>query len=365
MKERNPAVDIIRCLALFFVVSVHFMLNNGFYKQTVDGGEMFIMTLMRSLFIICVPLFLTLSGYLLRKKELTKRYFKRIFPILLTYVLTSIVCMLYSLLFNHEELSFGEAIMKILNFTGAPYSWYIKVYVRLFLLIPFLNILYNRLPSQKWKLGLISISLLICSAPSIEDILDFSFIFGGPAIKSARIIPVWISYAYPVSYYFVGCYFSEYKIKLRKSLNLLAIAVFVAIFALYSFWRSHNSTFISGTWGEYPSIFSAILSILVFNFIISFNYENFPKKLSYCFMKLSGLCLGAYLVSYIFDSLFYPILIRKVPVMTQRLWFYLIIVPIVYVTSLALSYVLSKIQKLLEIAFAKLLKIFKKNKAHV
>lgn len=55
--KRNPAADLIRILAFFLVVSVHFFLNNGFYSTIVEGERMFIMTIMRSFFIICVPLF--------------------------------------------------------------------------------------------------------------------------------------------------------------------------------------------------------------------------------------------------------------------------------------------------------------------
>ena len=72
IKKRSAAADIVRCFAFFCVVSVHFFLKNGYYTQPVKGERMFVMTVMRSFFIICVPLFLTLSGYLLRTKELSK-----------------------------------------------------------------------------------------------------------------------------------------------------------------------------------------------------------------------------------------------------------------------------------------------------
>lgn len=96
MQKRSAAADIIRCVAFFFVVSVHFFLNNGFYSQAVVGNRMFVMTIMRSLFVICVPLFITLSGYLLRKKELSVKYYTRISKIIVTYILASVVCMVYS-----------------------------------------------------------------------------------------------------------------------------------------------------------------------------------------------------------------------------------------------------------------------------
>lgn len=164
-QKRSAAADIIRCLALFFVVSVHFFLNNEFYSQPVEGERMFIMNIMRALFIICVPLFLVLSGYLLRKKELSKAYYARISKIIVTYVLVSIVCMLYSVFVQQKELTVTDMVFKLLDFTGAPYSWYIEMYLGLFLLIPFLNILYNNLASQRHKQILV-ITFVICIAGS-------------------------------------------------------------------------------------------------------------------------------------------------------------------------------------------------------
>ncbi len=68
LEKRNPALDIIRIVAAFTVLSVHFFLHNGFYYETVQGTSMYIMTLMRTLFSVCVPLFMILTGYLMCNK---------------------------------------------------------------------------------------------------------------------------------------------------------------------------------------------------------------------------------------------------------------------------------------------------------
>lgn len=47
-KQRNINLDIIRCVAVFFVISVHFFLNNGFYSEIVVGKRMYIMVMMRT-----------------------------------------------------------------------------------------------------------------------------------------------------------------------------------------------------------------------------------------------------------------------------------------------------------------------------
>lgn len=38
-KSRNINLDLIRCLAVFSVISVHFFLNTGFYDEEVIGKK--------------------------------------------------------------------------------------------------------------------------------------------------------------------------------------------------------------------------------------------------------------------------------------------------------------------------------------
>lgn len=349
--KRNPAADILRILALFFVISVHFLLNNGFYDQTVAGKRMLVMVLMRALFIICVPLFLTLSGYLLRKKQLSKQYYKRIGTILVTYLLSCAACIIYSVCVLHSSMSFKDMIFKTLNFSAAPYSWYIEMYLGLFFLIPFLNIAYNNIPSKKWKIVLILSFILLTSLPSVVNV--YNWVSEGwwkmPASDSTKykLIPAWWENLYPITYYFIGCYLSEYGLKIKKRLNILLVVVCVILSGLYSYWRSYSTYFIWGSWCDYESLFNVILTTLVFTLFININYEKISEKLSLCLQKISGLCLGAYLVSWIFDKTFYPILIEKVPETTRSLEYYFLIVPAVFVLSLLLSYIMSKIQLLL------------------
>ena len=60
LKARDSSLDIIRIAAVFSVISVHFILHNGFYSETVQGFPMLIAVTMRTLFSICVPLFMIL-----------------------------------------------------------------------------------------------------------------------------------------------------------------------------------------------------------------------------------------------------------------------------------------------------------------
>lgn len=95
INKRNVNIDLIRCVAVWSVLSVHFFLNNGYYSEVIVGRRMLCMTIMRNFFMICVPLFLLLTGYLMNKKELSKKYYRGIIRTMGIYFLTSVVCVVY------------------------------------------------------------------------------------------------------------------------------------------------------------------------------------------------------------------------------------------------------------------------------
>ena len=357
LKSRSPALDIIRCFALFCVVSVHFFLNNGFYKQTVIGERMYVLTLMRSFFMICVPLFLLLTGYLTRKKQITKDYYFKLFYTLGIYILASLVCIAYRLFIKHEEISFIYLIGGFFGYKNAPYSWYIELYIGLFLLSPFLNVLYNNLNSKRKKQILLFTFILLTSLPSIINVYRPEpswFLNPSSSTEYAPFLPDWWINIYPVTYYFIGCYLSEYKIKLRVRYQILILILVILLNGTYNFYRSYNTVFMEGPWQHYYGITQIVQAVLVFSIFSNLNYSKLPAKLCKFLGKISGLCLGGYLVSWVFDNYFYQFLNAKVPNMPERLNYYLLIVPFVYICSITLSYLINIIYKYSELLVVKI-----------
>ena len=228
LSGRNSAMDIIRIVAVFCVISVHFFLHNGFYSEPVQGLPMYIMVLMRTMFTVCVPLFIILTGYLMSKKTLSKSYYKGIVKTLITFVLATIVCMVFKSVYSNEPFTIKTLIFSTLDFTGANYSWYVEMYIGLFLIIPFLNLAYNGLKSKKHKQVLVLTFIVITILPSLFNIFNFDTVswWASPASSDefAKLIPSWWIGFYPVTYYFTGCYIREYGFKIpTKSLIVLFI----------------------------------------------------------------------------------------------------------------------------------------------
>lgn len=348
--KRDSAMDIVRCVALFCVVAVHFFLNTGFYEEIVTGTRMYIMVLLRTGFMVCVPLFMVLSGYLMCFKKPEQNYFFKIKKTLGIYVLASIACVIYRNLFSSNPVSIKIAIVGLFGFYTAPYSWYIEMYIGLFFLMPFINELYHNLNSQNTKKKLVFVLFILTSLPSIVNIwriFDLQWwVLPSSSSEYYELIPNWWESIYPITYYCIGCYLREYPIKIKQSTKAFLIIVIFFVSGTFSYYRSYGSQFVDGIWQSYGSAINVVLTVLLFSFISGINCESFSTKAKKRLAWFSNLCLGAYLVSWIFDQIIYNIVNIYEPIMQKRLNYFIIAVPTIYICSLALSAVINKIYDL-------------------
>lgn len=363
LQSRNSALDIVRIVAVFTVLSVHFFLHNGFYSQTVVGPEMYIMVSMRTLFSVCVPMFIMLTGYLMSKKTLSKKYYFGIVKTLIVFILATIACMVFKIIHDHEVYSFFDFIFDTLDFTGANYSWYIEMYIGLFLLAPFLNLAYNKLDSQKHKMVLVSTMIFLTVIPTMFNIFNFETASWWSDPKSsdtfASLVPDWWMGFYPITYYFTGCYIREYGLKLKtKTLFILFVAALV-LFSSFNFYRSYGTTFKSGVYVYWYGFEPYFLTVFLFTLLSRIKTDNYNIRIKYFLWKVSDLALGIYLLSFIFDSMVYPILNKAIPTMTDRLPFYLLTVPTVFICSTFASAIINYIAKYIILLFKKIVTFIK------
>lgn len=339
--ERNPALDLVRIVATFCVITFHFNYINGFHHAQLIGVRMFILCIMRIASSICVPMFIILTGYLMRRKILTRSYYKGILKTLVIYVIASTACYLHS----GGRLGSG-LLLGLLDYTAAMYGWYIELYIGLFLMIPFLNSMYEGgaalEPGQrkKYKQILVLTLLALTSLPGVLNI----FTLPGTPLRGApdnaeyiKIVPSWWTSIYPITYYIIGCYLSEYGLKLRRrTFGLLFLAV-VLFHGLFAYYRAGGMEYVMGIWEEQPSLLTVIPSVLAFEYIASADLGGISQKGKKLLKTLSDWCLGAYLVSQIFDNLFYSWLKNSVESVGYRLNYYPILVAAVFVCSFLLS----------------------------
>ncbi len=336
-KERNLNADLIRCAAVYSVLSVHFLLNSGFYGVPVEGADMLVMCMYRSLFMTCVPLFMILTGYLMWQKKLSNGYYKGLLRTVEIYVLVSIADLLFKRFYQGKDVTFVSGLLGIFSYESANYSWYIEMYIGLFLMIPFLNLAYHGLQGQKQKRTLIITMMALTFLPKILNlfVLTDPAWWQSPAISKEydKLVPSFFTAMYPITYYFIGAYLREYGWKLNKKQTALLLALVVAGFGCYNFYRSDGGKFVWGansTWGGE----NLVTAVLVFGLLLQVRVNRWPQAVKSALVYISRVSLGIYLMSWMFDQIIYKeYLIPLVPVVNERWKYFIVVVPCVFVAA--------------------------------
>jgi surface polysaccharide O-acyltransferase-like enzyme len=140
-ENRKEDLDILRVIAIIFVLSVHGLSYIGFYEHRFSGGVMFILSVVRTLFITCVPLFLIITGALHNEDNYNKKFFVRLIKIIIIYTIAAILCSIFNIV--KDKITVKTILINYFSFKAAPYGWYVGMYMGLYLMIPFLNKAWN------------------------------------------------------------------------------------------------------------------------------------------------------------------------------------------------------------------------------
>ena len=328
--KRDLRLDIVRLFALLCVVGVHYFLNSNFYATPVAGTKMYIMAIIRSFFIICVPLFIMLTGYLMNKKELSKKYYKGIIKILVIYFLCSIVFHLFSFFYLKNDVTIISFIKDVVTYQGTSYAWYVDLYIGLFLLIPFLNMILDKIKDKK-QANMFLLTLFVLTG--LPSIINYYY----------NILPnSWVN-IYPLLYYYMGAYLSRYKVKLSLPVNLLLLLLIVFLDGNLSFFTFHNKLYEMALINDYSSGIVVITAFLTFNILLMIKI-NYTERKAKVLKTLSDAVFGAYLLSCMYDILIYKWFLDKGSIYAP------VIIILVYalslITSMIINYGYNKVKSL-------------------
>ena len=287
---------------------------------------MFLQGMLQTLTLINVPLFLILTGYLNINKTVSRKYYKGIVRVLVAYLFFSLVTVFYRSHFLGEQLTAIQWILKITDFSAIPYAWYIEMWIGLFLLTPFLNILWKNIATKRHKQILIA-TLFVCTA-----LPDFFNRYG------VHIVPgYWATMATPLVFFYIGCYIREYQ-PVYSSAKLLLVALALCLINplanLLLPWTRPMMHFIGSGNGVVGIPLATVFFLLFYR--VDLKSKVFKSLLA----KISMLSLDMYLVSFIFDSLLHPYYQSVFGGDQATLgWFYPIIVGSIFVLSFGAAYV--------------------------
>ena len=333
-KERIIGLDILRTLAILFVIAGHFfVLNTPFYTSTFKGVSMFLQATILPLLLTGVPLFIMITGYLNSNKTVSRKYYSGCIRVLFAYLLFSIITVLFRKYWMHEDLSWIQWGLKILDFSAIPYGWYIEMWIGLFLLTPFLNYMYKAIPSKKYKLVLIATLYALTALPDMFNRYGL------------HLVPGFWAKCYPLTFFFIGSYIREYRPEFNKWFLAAVILVLSLINPVSNsiFFDNHDLVQVAGG----PSgIFGVPIAAAFFLICYNIDFKSiFARKL---FTKISTVSLDMYLCCYIIDMLVYPYFLNNYYINQNQFGIYFfVIIPILFLGSFILAYIKDRLCKLI------------------
>ena len=326
-KVRIYGVDLIKIIAVVLVITVHFFLNTRYYVF-IDGGGigMEFQSIIRNFCMICVPLFIIATGFLNKKKEYNKSFFKGLFNILIVWFFYSLIEYFVISFVNGDfnRLNFINLVNSITSFKACQYSWYIEMYIGLYLLSPIINNAYNSFNSKN-RFRVVLILFIIIILPNFINTL----------LKGIIHMPNWWSNIYPLAYYICGKYISDCLPKYKKK-NLILLLILGQIF---------NFSFNYITEINYFSLPTFINSILVFLIFYDIKIKN--KKLQKIISYTSNISLDIYLASSVVDQLLYPIFKSKLDSFGVTQQYAILYAPIILIVVFIISFIYGSIRKLI------------------
>ena len=143
----NYAVDMIRILAMYGIVCIHYLAHGGFLLHTAVLSTNWMLSWFLYSFVqISVNVFVIISGYFLVKRN--NFSWRKVFKIWLEVAFYSVTISL--LFYSNGQATFKDVLISFMPIKFTAY-WFVPVYIALYILSPYLSKLGNALSLQEYR----------------------------------------------------------------------------------------------------------------------------------------------------------------------------------------------------------------------
>lgn len=296
--NRDYGIDLFRIVSMIFVVKLHVLGNGGVLSNTEWMSSQYIVSWLLEMCAYCaVDCFALISGYVGLKSDFK---WSRILNIIFQVLFYSILITLLFSIFMPDKVTITLWIKAIFPITTTRY-WYISAYVGMFIFIPFLNCIVNKMKRNQLRMFFGLIIVFFGILPSILQQNAYGLNQGYSMI--------WLCIVY-----LIGAYISKYNIKneisKKKAITIYIISVVVTMLSKIIIELLTNRLFgvpkYGGTFLNYssPTIIACSLGLL---FLFA-NIKIKSKKLIKIIKTLSSVVLGVYIIycyPLVYDNIIY------------------------------------------------------------
>ena len=348
MKNRIQGIDLLKCIAIVTIPAQHFFtLQTSFRQSTFDSFPMFLQGVGMEFFLIGIPLFIAITGYLSNQTEPTCKYFRKSLRVIIPYIIISIIYLFFRHYYFGESITIRNGVDMILGFNAISYAWYIEMWIGLYLLAPFLNLLYNNIKSAKTSIILI-VTLYVMTYLTISVNRE-----------GFHILPNYWTSISPLTCYFIGCHIRKFGVNIPTGTQASSPAtnrlirkfgvciqkrdlVLFIIFAIIAepiinliFFSGQHYRFVLG-------IYILIVPAMAALFALLYNWQTEHLWLQKVLSIISDHTLEMYLYCAMCDLVLYPFFMRWFVTQSQFGLFFFVIIPIELVTTLCMAWLTNK-----------------------
>lgn len=316
--QKKLYIEFIRIAACFCVIFTHTM-ERGYFLFSVFPQSSLQYWLYMMLSVFCkaaVPMFFTISGALLLKKEETLKdlYQKRVLKMIAVLVLFSFLYYLRSIIDNLGAFSLKLFVNDLLisnwNFT----YWYLYAFIIFLVSVPFLRILAKNMKKEHFYY-LFLLGMIFKAAVPITEYL----VWQGSEALNGSIRSIW-TVSDIVIYPMLG-YFLETQVEIKNIKKwLFPLWIVNIVLILVTCILTCYQTSITGVCEESRSqtFFNCFTLWNITTIFISVKYlfekREIFKWQEKCLLSLGGASFGIYLVHLLFLNLF-PVVPRMWPIL--------------------------------------------------
>lgn len=335
MKKRIINFEVLRVVAMIFIVALHTFIEGGIMNSKLDIPTPIgifnytISELLNSVFYIAVNCYILITGYFLINVYEPK--FKKVLEIwghTFFYILG--LTIIYSLL--GYDVSTKDWLSSIFIVWGNT-NWFINYYLALLLLAPFISILARQLSKDRYKLLLIILTILNVNLikPANIPFGDLFDSYGGATLS-------WFTYLYLISGYIrLHKPFEEQKTLINKICFFSWFCIILQmIYKIYTEYQMFGYiTYINI--GSY----NGMVYPLSLTFFILFKNHNFKNKIWAYTAKISPYMFGVLLFHTHF--LFKNIIWNRIDICNYKnsmifIPYIIIVIVIIFIVGITIDY---------------------------
>lgn len=161
---RDSNIELLRIFAICGVIILHYNGSFAFALVQSQSINQYILILLEGLFICAVNVFILISGYFSSVSQ--KRKAIKVIELAVQVICMKVACYLLVSVFSG-----GISIKGVLR-SAVPNNWYVTLYITIYFISPYINILLNKLTDRQIMVFTILLFVLFAVWPTFVDILQ-------------------------------------------------------------------------------------------------------------------------------------------------------------------------------------------------